>query len=358
MQRGRGRAAARQDPAAAHPAAGARGGRAGGRADARRVRPARRRIGPAAAMAAASGVSLSLGAAHLARARPAAAPGAALQAVQRSALRRQTARHRRPLSRPAGPRLVLSVDEKSQIQALDRTQPGLPLKKGRCRHDDARLHAQRHHHPVRRAQRARRQRHRPVHGSVTATRSSSASSTRSRPRCPPASWSMPSSTTTPPTSTPRSAPGSPAIRAGPSTSRPPAASWLNAVEGFFAKLARRRLKRGVFHSLVDLQEAINRFVAEANRDPSPSVWTKDPTPSSPRSAEGTKRWRQTTSAQRRPPSGERDRPPTESGDGPNCAMWSLCSVRRTSRCDSFGADLTAPLCCLTIRFKDSRVPTP
>jgi hypothetical protein len=28
--------------------------------------------------------------------------------------------------------LVLSVDEKSQIQALDRTQPGLPLKKGRC----------------------------------------------------------------------------------------------------------------------------------------------------------------------------------------------------------------------------------
>jgi hypothetical protein len=28
--------------------------------------------------------------------------------------------------------LVLSVDEKSQIQALDRTQPGLPMKKGRC----------------------------------------------------------------------------------------------------------------------------------------------------------------------------------------------------------------------------------
>ena len=28
--------------------------------------------------------------------------------------------------------MVLSVDEKSQIQALDRTQPGLPLKKGRC----------------------------------------------------------------------------------------------------------------------------------------------------------------------------------------------------------------------------------
>jgi transcriptional regulator with XRE-family HTH domain len=35
--------------------------------------------------------------------------------------------------------LVLCVDEKSQIQALDRTQPGLPLKKGRCGHDDPRL---------------------------------------------------------------------------------------------------------------------------------------------------------------------------------------------------------------------------
>ncbi len=28
--------------------------------------------------------------------------------------------------------VVLSIDEKSQIQALDRTQPGLPMKKGRC----------------------------------------------------------------------------------------------------------------------------------------------------------------------------------------------------------------------------------
>jgi hypothetical protein len=40
---------------------------------------------------------------------------------------------------------------------------------------------------------------------------------------------------------------------------PTSASWLNAVEGFFAKLTRRRLKRGVFRSLVDLQVAINRF---------------------------------------------------------------------------------------------------
>src|SRR3979409_453721 len=57
---------------------------------------------------------------------------------------------------------------------------------------------------------------------------------------------------------------------------PTSASWLNAVEGFFSKLTRRRLKRGVFRSVVDLQVAINRFVAETNADPKPFVWTADP----------------------------------------------------------------------------------
>jgi transposase len=57
---------------------------------------------------------------------------------------------------------------------------------------------------------------------------------------------------------------------------PTSASWLNAVEGFFAKLTRRRLRRGVFRSVVDLQIAINRFVAETNNDPKPFTWTADP----------------------------------------------------------------------------------
>ena len=57
---------------------------------------------------------------------------------------------------------------------------------------------------------------------------------------------------------------------------PKSASWLNAVEGFFAKLTRRRLKRGVFRSIVDLQAAINRFLAETNADPKPFRWTADP----------------------------------------------------------------------------------
>jgi hypothetical protein len=45
--------------------------------------------------------------------------------------------------------LVISVDEKShQIQALDRTQPGLPIKKGTRRHDDPRLQVARHYHSL------------------------------------------------------------------------------------------------------------------------------------------------------------------------------------------------------------------
>jgi transposase len=59
-------------------------------------------------------------------------------------------------------------------------------------------------------------------------------------------------------------------------STPTSASWLNAVEGFFAKHTRRRLKRGVFRSPSDLQAAINRFQVETNENPKPFVWTADP----------------------------------------------------------------------------------
>jgi transposase len=57
---------------------------------------------------------------------------------------------------------------------------------------------------------------------------------------------------------------------------PTSASWLNAVEGFFAKLTRRRLMRGVFRSVDDHKAAINRFVAQNNADPKPFIWTADP----------------------------------------------------------------------------------
>jgi transposase len=57
---------------------------------------------------------------------------------------------------------------------------------------------------------------------------------------------------------------------------PTSCSWLNAVETFFAALTKRRLRRGVFRSIVDLQAAINRYIAETNVDPHPFRWTKDP----------------------------------------------------------------------------------
>src|SRR3712207_298052 len=57
---------------------------------------------------------------------------------------------------------------------------------------------------------------------------------------------------------------------------PTSCSWLNAVETFFAKLVTRHLRRGSFPSLVALQEAIDRFIAEHNRDPRPFVWTANP----------------------------------------------------------------------------------
>ena len=69
---------------------------------------------------------------------------------------------------------------------------------------------------------------------------------------------------------------------------PTSASWLNAVEGFFAKLTRRRLKRGVFRSVAELQAAILRFIDEVNHDPKPFVWTANPRKISPRSIEGAK----------------------------------------------------------------------
>ena len=57
--------------------------------------------------------------------------------------------------------VVLCVDEKSSVQALDRTQPSLPMARG-GRDDDPRLQAPRHHHPVRGTERADRHGDRPV----------------------------------------------------------------------------------------------------------------------------------------------------------------------------------------------------
>ena len=171
--------------------------------------------------------------------------------------------------------LVLSVDEKSQIQALDRTQPGLPMKKGRCgtmthdykRHGTTTLFAAldvlegrvigqcmaRHRHQefirflnkINRETPPARELHLIIDNYATHKH--------------------------------------PKVRAWLERHRrfhfhftPTSASWLNAVEGFFAKLTRQRLKRGVFKGIVDLQTAINRYLAETNKNPKPFTWTADP----------------------------------------------------------------------------------
>jgi transposase len=176
---------------------------------------------------------------------------------------------------PPAHAVVLSVDEKSQIQALDRTQPGLPMKKGRVgtmthdykRHGTTTLFAalnvldgtvigrnmQRHRHQefIRFLNAVEAQV--PVGKLVHAIVDNYATHKHPRVR----QW----------------------LRRHPRWTfhyTPTSASWLNAVEGFFAKLTRRRLKRGVFVSVIDLQAAINRFVLEHNAEPKPFTWTADP----------------------------------------------------------------------------------
>jgi transposase len=176
---------------------------------------------------------------------------------------------------PPAHAIVLSVDEKSQIQALDRTQPGLPMKKGRAstmthdykRHGTTTLFAalnvldgtvigrnmQRHRHQEFIRFLNTIEAELPVGKVVHAILDNYAVHKHPKVRAWLAShprWTF--------------------------HFTPTSASWLNAVEGFFAKLAKRRLKRGIFRSIVDLQATINRFLTEHNDKPKPFKWTADP----------------------------------------------------------------------------------
>ena len=176
---------------------------------------------------------------------------------------------------PPAHAVVLSVDEKSQIQALDRTQPGLPLKKGRCgtmTHDYIR------------------------NGTTTLFAAFDVLEGRVISRCMQRHrhqefirFLNAIEAEVPAGKLVHVILDNYAVHKHPKVIKwlgrhprftfhftPTSASWLNAVEGFFAKLTKRRLKRGVFHSIVSLQAAINHFVAEANADPRPFHWTKDP----------------------------------------------------------------------------------
>ena len=54
---------------------------------------------------------------------------------------------------------------------------------------------------------------------------------------------------------------------------PTSASWLNMVERFFRDLSERQLKRGVFRSVPDLIDTIERYIDRHNQDPKPFIWT-------------------------------------------------------------------------------------
>jgi transposase len=178
---------------------------------------------------------------------------------------------------PPAHAVVLSLDEKSQIRALDRTQPGLPMKKGRCatmthdykRHGTTTLFAaldvvegriigrcmQRHRHQefIRFLNTVEREvaADKAVHVVLDNY------ATHKHPKVN--AW----------------------LARHPRFTfhfTPTSCSWANAVEGWFAKLTRRRLKRGVFCSIAELQAAINRFIAEANGKPKPFVWVKPADP--------------------------------------------------------------------------------
>ena len=56
---------------------------------------------------------------------------------------------------------------------------------------------------------------------------------------------------------------------------PTSGSWLNQVERFFAAITEQRIRRGVFRSVAALEQAIMEYLAEHNEDPRPFVWTAD-----------------------------------------------------------------------------------
>lgn len=169
--------------------------------------------------------------------------------------------------------VVLCCDEKSQVQALDRTQPGLPMKKGRAAtmtHDykrngtttlfaalnvlDGQVISQcqeRHRHIEWLKFLRQIDRETPKDKALHLIADNYA--THKHPKVQ--AW----------------------LEKHPRFTMhftPTSASWLNMVERFFRDISENRLRRGVFTSVGELVTAINEYVAHHNVDPKPFVWTK------------------------------------------------------------------------------------
>jgi transposase len=170
--------------------------------------------------------------------------------------------------------IVLSCDEKSQIQALDRTQPGLPLKKGRCgtmTHDYKRngtttLFAalntlngkvigtcmQRHRHQEWIKFLRLIDQHTPPDKPVHLIADNY--STHKHPKVK--SWLA-------------------RHRRFTVHFTPTSASWLNMVERFFRDLTDKRIRRDAFPSVKVLIAAIGDYIAKHNDQPKPFIWTAE-----------------------------------------------------------------------------------
>lgn len=169
--------------------------------------------------------------------------------------------------------IVLCCDEKSQVQALDRTQPGLPLKKGR---------AQTMTHDYKR------------HGTTTLFAALNALDGKVIGQCQQrhthVEWLKflrKIDRETPQEKTLHLIADNYATHKHPVVQEwlakhprfnmhftPTSASWLNMVERFFRDLTTERLRRGVFTSVPELVIAIEGYVAHHNTDPKPFIWTR------------------------------------------------------------------------------------
>jgi transposase len=174
---------------------------------------------------------------------------------------------------PPDKAVVLCVDEKSQIQALDRTQPGLPMKKGRCgtmTHDYKRngttcLFAALNvlegkvigscypRHRNIEFLKFLRKIDREVPQDLAVHMILDNYGTHNHPNVK--AW----------------------LAKHPRFNlhfTPTSSSWLNLVERWFGEITRKRIRRGVFRSVPELVAAIEEYIRVTNEDPKPFVWTK------------------------------------------------------------------------------------
>lgn len=170
--------------------------------------------------------------------------------------------------------VVFSCDEKSQIQALDRTQPGLPLKKGRCQtmtHDYKRngttsLFAalevatgkvvgkcmNKHRHEEWLTFLRLIEKNSPTDKEIHIICDNYATHKHAKVK----TW----------------------LAKRPRFHihfTPTSASWLNMVERFFRDITDKCVRRGVFHSVAELERAIYEYIETHNEDPAPFIWTAE-----------------------------------------------------------------------------------